>query len=79
MGWQPTYRAEARIYANYILTNHPNAKVGLLYQNDDFGKDYIQGLKDGLGDKFDRTVIVSAPYDVGTPTVDSEVVAIRTA
>ncbi|MBR1091697.1 ABC transporter substrate-binding protein [Bradyrhizobium manausense] len=79
MGWQPTYRAEARIYANYILTNHPNAKVGLLYQNDDFGKDYIQGLKDGLGDKFDRTVIVSAPYDVGTPTIDSEVVAIRTA
>ncbi|MCG2624992.1 ABC transporter substrate-binding protein [Bradyrhizobium sp. WYCCWR 13023] len=79
IGWQPTYRAEARIYASYILTNHPNAKVGVLYQNDDFGKDYIQGLKDGLGDKFDKTVIVSAPYDVGTPTVDSEVVAIRTA
>ncbi|MCG2645131.1 MULTISPECIES: ABC transporter substrate-binding protein [Bradyrhizobium] len=79
IGWQPTYRAEARIYASYILTNHPNAKVGVLYQNDDFGKDYIQGLKDGLGEKFDKTVIVSAPYDVGTPTVDSEVVAIRTA
>ncbi|MCC8957292.1 ABC transporter substrate-binding protein [Bradyrhizobium sp. Pear77] len=79
IGWQPTYRAEARVYASYILKNHPTAKVGVLYQNDDFGRDYIQGLKDGLGDKFDKMVIVSAPYDVGTPTVDSEVVAIRTA
>jgi hypothetical protein len=79
IGWQPTYRAESRVYASYILENHPTAKIGVLYQNDDFGKDYLQGLKDALGDKYDKMVIVSASYDVGTPTVDSEVVAIKTA
>ena len=51
IGWQPTYQSEARIYAAYILKNHPTAKVGILYQNDDFGKDYLKGIKDGFGDK----------------------------
>ncbi|MGV7216431.1 ABC transporter substrate-binding protein [Bradyrhizobium sp. UFLA05-112] len=79
IGWQPSYRAEARIYASYILEHHPTAKIGVLYQNDDFGKDYIQGLKDGLGDRYEKMVIISAPFEVGKPTVDSEVVAIKTA
>jgi branched-chain amino acid transport system substrate-binding protein len=79
MGWQPTYRGEARIYASYILEHYPNAKIGLLYQNDDLGKDYVLGLKDVLGDKFDKMVTARASYEVGMPTVDSEVVAIKTA
>src|SRR5215813_3988963 len=57
IGWQPNYRAEARIYATYILEHHPNAKVGLLYQNDDFGKDYVLGLKDVLQDKYGKMVV----------------------
>ena len=79
MGWQPTYRGEARIYATYVLEHYPNSKIGLLYQNDDLGKDYILGLRDVLGDKYDKMVVASASYEVGMPTVDSEVVAIRTA
>ena len=51
MGWQPSYQTEAQIYAKYILKKKPNAKIGVLYQNDDFGKDYLKGLKDGLGAK----------------------------
>ncbi|KJC56779.1 branched-chain amino acid ABC transporter substrate-binding protein [Bradyrhizobium sp. LTSPM299] len=79
MGWQPTYRGEARIYANYILEHYSNAKIGLLYQNDDLGKDYVLGLRDVLGDKYDKMVVASASYEVGMPTVDSEVVAIKSA
>ena len=79
MGWQPTYRGEARIYATYVLEHYPNSKIGLLYQNDDLGKDYILGLRDVLGDKYDKMVVASASYEVGMPTVDSEVVAIKTA
>jgi branched-chain amino acid transport system substrate-binding protein len=79
MGWQPNYRAEARIYAMYILQHHPNAKLGLLYQNDDLGKDYVLGLRDVLREKFDRMVVASISYEVANPTVDSQVVAIRTA
>src|ERR1700728_588806 len=51
MGWQPTYQAEGRIYAKFLLDKYPNAKIGILYQNDDYGKDYVKGMKDGLGDK----------------------------
>jgi ABC-type branched-subunit amino acid transport system substrate-binding protein len=61
IGWQPNYRAEARIYATYILQHHPNAKVGVLYQNDDFGKDYILGLKDVLRDKYDSMAVAQRP------------------
>ena len=57
IGWQPNYRAEARIYATYILQQHPDAKIGVLYQNDDFGKDYVLGLKDVLRDKYDKMVV----------------------
>ncbi len=79
IGLQPNYRAEARVYAAYIVKQHPNAKIGILYQNDDFGRDYILGLKDVLRDKYDRMVIASTPYETSTPTVDSQVVAIKTA
>jgi len=79
IGLQPNYRAEARAYAAYILEHHPNARIGILYQNDDFGRDYILGLKDVLRDSYDSTVIASAPYETSVPTVDSQVVAIKTA
>ena len=79
IGWQPNYRAEGRVYATYILQHYPNAKLGVLYQNDDFGKDYVLGLKDVLRDKYERMVVASISYEVSNPTVDSQVVAIRTA
>jgi branched-chain amino acid transport system substrate-binding protein len=78
MGWQPNYVAEARIYARYILENYPDAKIGVLYQNDDYGKDYLNGLKDGLGDK--ASMIVSEqPYEVADPTVDSQVINLKSS
>jgi len=77
IGWQPNYRAEARVYATYILQHYPNAKLGVLYQNDDFGKDYVLGLKDVLRDKYDQMVVASVPYEIAMPTVESQVVAIK--
>ncbi len=77
IGWQPNYRAEARVYATYILQHYPEAKLGVLYQNDDFGKDYVLGLKDVLGDKYERMVVSSVPYETAMPTVESQVVAIK--
>jgi len=79
IGWQPNYRAEARIYATYILEHHANAKIGVLYQNDDFGKDYVLGLKDVLRDKYGKMVVSEISYETSVPTVDSQVVAIKTA
>jgi branched-chain amino acid transport system substrate-binding protein len=75
MGWQPNYQSEARIYAQYLLKNHPNGKVGILYQNDDYGKDYVKGLKDGLGGKVQ--VVAEVPYEVTDPTVDSQMVSLK--
>jgi branched-chain amino acid transport system substrate-binding protein len=72
IGWQPSYRTEAQIYTKYMLKQNPNAKLGLLYQNDDFGKDYPGGVKDVLGDKY-GTVVVEATYEVTDPTVDSQI------
>ena len=69
MGWQPNYQSEGRIYAKYILENHPNGKIGVLYQNDDYGKDYVKGLKDGLGDKA-AMIVSELPYETTDPTVD---------
>ncbi len=71
IGWQPSYRTEAQIYAKYILKEKPDAKIALLYQNDDFGKDYLLGLKDVLGDKFSKMVTV-ATYEATDATVDSQ-------
>jgi branched-chain amino acid transport system substrate-binding protein len=79
IGWQPNYRAEGRVYATYILQHHPGARLGVLYQNDDFGKDYVLGLKDVLGDRYDKMVVASVPYEIAMPTVDSQVVAIKSA
>jgi branched-chain amino acid transport system substrate-binding protein len=79
MGWQPTYQTEGHIYAKYILDNLPNGKIGILYQNDDSGRDYLKGLKDGLGPEASkRMIIAELPYDPSDPTVDSQVVALKT-
>ncbi len=77
MGWQPSYGTEARIYARYILKNLPNAKIAVLYQNDDFGKDYLNGLRAGLGDKADKMIVATQTYETTDPTVDSQVVALQ--
>jgi ABC-type branched-subunit amino acid transport system substrate-binding protein len=79
IGLQPSYRSEARIYATYILKNYPGKTIGILYQNDDFGKDYLVGLKDVLRDQYSKLVVAEMPFEVSVPTVDSQVVAIRTA
>jgi ABC-type branched-subunit amino acid transport system substrate-binding protein len=78
MGWQPSYQVEARIYAAYILQHYPGKTIGLLYQNDDFGKDYVIGLKEGLGDKV-NLIKVEAGYETSAPTVDSQIVQIKNA
>jgi branched-chain amino acid transport system substrate-binding protein len=77
MGWQPTYQTEGHIYAKFLLKNHPNATVGVLYQNDDSGKDYLKGLKDGLGGKM--RIVAEAPYEVSDPTVDSQIVTLKSS
>jgi branched-chain amino acid transport system substrate-binding protein len=76
IGWQPNYQSEGRIYAAYILKEKPDAKIGVLYQNDDFGKDYLKGVKDGLGEKKSQ-VIVEASYETTDPTVDSQIVDMK--
>jgi branched-chain amino acid transport system substrate-binding protein len=77
IGWQPDYRTEARIYAKYILKNKPAAKIAVLYQNDDFGKDYLIGLKEGLGDKAATMLVTNASYEVSDTTVDSQVTSLQ--
>jgi len=79
MGWQPNYQTEARIYAAYILKNHPGKTIGVLYQNDDFGKDYVTGLHEGLGDRAGKLIVVENSYETSSPTVDSQVVQIKAA
>jgi len=77
MGWQPPYQAEAGIYARYLLEKYPNAKVGILYQNDDYGKDYVKGMKDGLGAKAATMIVAEQPYETSDPTVDSQIVNLK--
>ena len=79
MGFNPNYFVEGRIYGQYILKNYPNAKVGVLYQNDDLGKDYLNGIKAGLGDKAGTMVVAEASYEVSDPTIDSQVLKIKDA
>ena len=76
MGWQPSYQTEAHIYARYILQNKPDAKIAVLYQNDDYGKDYLKGLEDGLGAKA-NLIVAKQAYDVSEPTIDSEMVTLQ--
>jgi branched-chain amino acid transport system substrate-binding protein len=78
IGFNPNYQTEGRIYARYILTNYPNAKIGILYQNDDLGRDYIAGLKSGLGDKAAKMIIAETSYEVSDPTIDSQIVQLKT-
>ncbi|MBR1131577.1 ABC transporter substrate-binding protein [Bradyrhizobium iriomotense] len=77
MGWQPNYQSESIIYAKYILKNHPNAKIAVLYQNDDYGKDYLKGFKDGLGSKAASMIVVEESYEVSEPTIDSHIVKLK--
>ena len=79
MGWQPNYQTEARIYAAYILKQFPGKTIGVLYQNDDFGKDYIIGLREGLGEQANKLILIEASYEASAPSVDSQVVQIRGA
>jgi ABC-type branched-subunit amino acid transport system substrate-binding protein len=79
MGWQPNYQTEARIYAAYILKTYPGKTVGVLYQNDDFGKDYVTGLREGLGDQASKLILIESSYETTSPTVDSQVVQIKGA
>jgi len=79
IGWQPNYQSEGRIYAAYILKNKPDGKIGVLYQNDDFGKDYLKGVKDGIGEKGPAKVVLEASYETTDPTVDSQVVSMKAA
>jgi branched-chain amino acid transport system substrate-binding protein len=77
MGWQPNYQSESQIYAKYILKHKPDAKIAILYQNDDYGKDYVKGLKDGLGAKAASMIIVEESYEVSQPTIDSAIVKLK--
>jgi branched-chain amino acid transport system substrate-binding protein len=79
MGYNPNYFVEGRIYGQYILKEYPNAKIGVLYQNDDLGKDYLNGIKAGLGDKAAKMIVTEASYEVSDPTVDSQVLKIKDA
>jgi branched-chain amino acid transport system substrate-binding protein len=79
MGWQPNYQSEGRIYAKYILDKHPTGKIGILYQNDDYGKDYVKGLKDGLGDKAKAMIISEQPYETSDPTIDSQIINLKSS
>jgi branched-chain amino acid transport system substrate-binding protein len=79
MAWWPGYISEATIYAKYIQQNYPTKTVGILYQNDDSGKDYIAGFRQAFGADADKKIVIALPYEVTTPTVDSQVVQIKSA
>jgi branched-chain amino acid transport system substrate-binding protein len=79
MGWQPPYQSEGRIYAKYLLKEKPDAKVAIMYQNDDFGKDLRKGLKDGLGDKAASMIVAEESYEVSEPTIDSHIVKLKSS
>lgn len=77
MGWQPNYQTEAHLYAKYLLQNKPDARIAVLYQNDDYGKDYLKGFHDGLGNQAGRLIAREASYEVTDPTVDSQIVTLQ--
>jgi branched-chain amino acid transport system substrate-binding protein len=79
IGWIPSYRTEAQIYTKYMLKQKPNAKLGILYQNDDFGKDYPKGVRDILGNNWDKYVVKSVTYQVTDPTVDSQIAELQSS
>jgi ABC-type branched-subunit amino acid transport system substrate-binding protein len=77
MGFNPNYFVEGRIYGQYIIKNYPNAKIGILYQNDDLGKDYLNGIKAGLGDRAATMIVGEASYEVSDPTIDSQIIKLK--
>jgi ABC-type branched-subunit amino acid transport system substrate-binding protein len=77
MGWQPNYQSEGKIYAQHILETKPNAKIGILMQNDDYGRDYLKGFLEGLGDKAKAMIVKQVTYEVTDPTVDSQMVELK--
>jgi branched-chain amino acid transport system substrate-binding protein len=77
MGWQPTYQTEGHIYAKYILEHIPNAKIGILYQDDDYGKDYLKGMVDGLGAKAKTMIVKEVSYEATDPTVESQIITLQ--
>ncbi|KQT02947.1 MULTISPECIES: ABC transporter substrate-binding protein [unclassified Bradyrhizobium] len=79
MGWQPNNHAKGVIYAKYVLKERPNAKIAVLYQNDDFGRDYAKGFRDGLGDKAASMIVKELSYEISEPTVDSQVLTLKAA
>jgi branched-chain amino acid transport system substrate-binding protein len=79
MGWQPNYQSETRIYARYLLKNKPDAKIAVLYQNDDYGKDYLKGLKDGLGAKAASMIVAEESFETSEPTIDSHIVKLKSS
>ena len=78
IAFNPNYQSEAHIYAKYILANYPGAKIAILYQNDDLGKDYVKGLKDALGAKASM-IVAEAPYELSDPTVDAQMVKLKSS
>jgi branched-chain amino acid transport system substrate-binding protein len=79
MGWYPTYRNEGVIFGKYIVGNIKDAKIGVLYQNDDYGKDFVNGFKHGLGAAADKLIVKEVTYEVSDPTVDSQIVTLKGA
>jgi len=77
MGFQPNYQTEGRVYAAHVLKNHPGAKIGILYQNDDYGKDYLKGFEDGLGEANKKMIVLRQSYEVTDPTIDSQIVNLK--
>ena len=77
MGWQPNYQSESRIYAKYLLKEKPDAKIAVLYQNDDYGKDYLKGLKDGLGAKAASMIVAEESYETTEPSIDDHIVKLK--
>jgi ABC-type branched-subunit amino acid transport system substrate-binding protein len=76
MGWLPSYQSEGNIYAKYLMKDHPGKKIAILYQNDDFGKDYLKGIKDGLGDKASN-IVIEESYELSEPTIDTHIVKMK--
>ena len=77
MGWQPSYQSEARVYAKYLLRHHPKGRIAILYQNDDYGKDYVKGFKDGIGNRL--RILSEISYDTSQPTIDSEMIRLQSS
>ncbi len=77
MGWQPNYQSESQVLAQYLMETKPNAKIGILYQNDDYGKDYLKGFEDALGDKAKTMIVSKLTYEVSDPTIDSQMVSLK--